>query len=162
MRVKKESRLVFMAALATFLLLISTHQTMAQGWPKAVAIAAGRPGSGVYNTATGMASVITKYLKVKASAESGLFGKNIVLLHNGDVEFGMAQADLGYDAARGLGDYKKYGPMKLKFMFSAYTSPAAFVVRADSGIESVGRTIARVFIYEGMEVESVILTFSSL
>ena len=138
MNTKRIIKMISVAALISSIVLISQVQAQAppKTWPKAVAIAAGRPGAGVYNTATGMASVITKYLKVKASAESGLFGKNIVLLHKGDVEMAMAQADLGYDAARGLGDYKKYGPMKLKLMFAGYTSPAAFVVRADSGLKT--------------------------
>jgi len=108
----------------------------AENWPKAIAIAAGRPGGGVYTIATGMASILKKYLNVSAHAESGLFGKNIVLLHNGDVEFAMGTADLTYDAARGLGNYKKFGKMNLRLLFSGSTSPAAFVVRRDSGLKT--------------------------
>jgi len=119
------------------LLALSPTHALAKAWPKAAIIAAGRPGGGVYNVATGMGVVISKYLKVKTNAESGMFGKNVVLLHKGDVDFGMAQSDMAYEAARGLGRFKRYGKMKLRLMFSGSTPPAAFVVRADSGIKTV-------------------------
>jgi TRAP transporter TAXI family solute receptor len=108
-----------------------------EAWPKTISIAGGSPGGGVHAVATGMASVVTKYVKVKTVAESGLFGKNLALLARGEVEFGMAQADLTYDAARGLGNYEQFGKNKLRLMFSGSTPPAAFVVRADSGIRTI-------------------------
>lgn len=142
---KISMKVVCLVVLVSLLMVLAPVQAPAKKWPKAIIIAAGRPGGGVYTIATGMASVITKYLKVKANAESGLFGKNVVLLHNGDVDFGMAQSDLAYDAARGLGNYKQYGNMKLRLMFSGSSPPAAFVLRADSGIKTVrdlkGKTV---------------------
>ena len=138
-------RLICACALVVPLFTLTPTHALAKAWPKAVIIAAGRPGGGVYNVATGMAVVISKYLKVKANAESGMFGKNLVLLHQEDVDFGMAQSDMVYETARGLGRYKRYGKMKLKLMFSGSTPPAAFVVRADSGIKTVrdlrGKTV---------------------
>jgi TRAP transporter TAXI family solute receptor len=107
-----------------------------QNWPKTISIAGGSPGGGMHAVATGMASVVTKYLKIKTVAESGLFGKNLTLLAKGDVEFSMAQADLTYDAARGMGNYKQFGKNKVRLLFSGSTPPAAFVVRADSGIKT--------------------------
>ncbi len=107
-----------------------------QSWPKTISIAGGSPGGGMHAVATGMANVLTKYLKIKAVAESGLFGKNLTLLAKGDVELAMAQADLTYDAARGLGNYKQFGKNKLRLLFSGSTPPAAFVVRADSGMKT--------------------------
>jgi TRAP transporter TAXI family solute receptor len=90
----------------------------------------------MHAVATGMANVLTKYLKIKSVAESGLFGKNLTLLAKGDVELAMAQADLTYDAARGLGNYKQFGKNKVRLLFSGSTPPTAFVVRADSGIKT--------------------------
>lgn len=107
-----------------------------QNWPKTISIAGGSPGGGMHAVATGMASVLTKYLKIKTVAESGLFGKNLTLLAKGDVELGMAQADLTYDAGRGMGNYKQFGKNKLRLLFSGSTPPAAFVVRVDSGIKT--------------------------
>lgn len=91
----------------------------------------------MHAVATGMASLLNKYLKVKTVAESGLFGKNLALLARGEVEFGMAQADLTYDAARGLENYKQFGNNKHRLLFSGSTPPAAFVVRADSNIKAI-------------------------
>ena len=142
---EKKRNYLYITLLIMTLVLLSPMQAIAKTWPKALAIAAGRPGGGVYTVATGMASLITKHLKVKSAAESGLFGKNLVLLHKGDVELGMAQADLTSDAARGLGKYKKYGNMKLRLMFSGSTPPAAFIVRAKSDIKTIadlkGKTV---------------------
>jgi TRAP transporter TAXI family solute receptor len=142
---KIRMKVVCLVALASLLVVLLPAQAPAKEWPKAITIAAGAPGGGVFTIGTGMASLITKYLKVKTNAESGLFGKNVVLLHNGDVDFGMAQSDLAYDAARGLGNYKQYGKMKLRLMFSGSVPPAAFVVKADSGIKTVtdlkGKTV---------------------
>jgi TRAP transporter TAXI family solute receptor len=107
-----------------------------QNWPKTISIAGGSPGGGMHALATGMATVLTKYLKIKTVAESGLFGKNLTLLAKDDVELAMAQADLTYDAARGLGNYKQFGKNKLRLLFSGSTPPAAFVVRADSGMKT--------------------------
>ena len=108
-----------------------------QSWPKTISITGGSPGGGMHAVATGMAALLNKYLKVKTVAESGLFGKNLALLARGEVEFGMAQADLTYDAARGLGNYKQFGNNKHRLMFSGSTPPAAFVVRADSDIKTI-------------------------
>ena len=107
-----------------------------QNWPKTISIAGGSPGGGMHAVATGMASVLGKYLKIKTVAESGLFGKNLTLLAKGDVEMGMGQADLTYDAARGLGNYKQFGKNKLRLLFAGSTPPTAFVVRADSGMKT--------------------------
>ena len=95
-----------------------------QNWPKTISIAGGSPGGGMHTVATGMANVLTKYLKIKSVAESGLFGKNLTLLAKGDVELAMAQADLTYDAARGLGNYKQFGKNKVRLLFSGSTPPA--------------------------------------
>jgi len=136
----KKITIIFLSILISLPLFIwpitASAAQSGENWPKAIAIAAGRPGGGVYTIATGMASIMKKYMNVSAHAESGLFGKNIVLLHNGDVEFGMGTADLTYDAGRGLGSYKKFGNMKLRLLFSGSTSPAAFIVRRDSGIKA--------------------------
>lgn len=116
---------------------VSSHSQGSQSWPKTISIAGGSPGGGMHAVATGMASVMTKYLKTKTVAESGLFGKNLALLSKGDVEFGMAQADLTYDAARGIGNYKQFGKNKVRLMFSGSTPPAAFVARADSNLKTI-------------------------
>ena len=124
----------------TLPLAVSATPSAAQvpaSWPKTMSIAGGAPGGGMHAVATGMASILTKYLKVKTVAESGLFGKNLALLARAEVEFGMAQADLSYDAARGTGNYKQFGGNKHRLMFSGSTPPAAFVVRADSGIKTI-------------------------
>ncbi|MBP1733421.1 MAG: transporter solute receptor, family [Deltaproteobacteria bacterium] len=142
-RLSKTGKTTVLLLLAFSLCFIGITPAAAQqaqpgkDWPKTISIAGGSPGGGMHAVATGMASVLTKYLKMKAVAESGLFGKNLTLLAKGDVELSMAQADLTYDAARGLGNYKQFGKNKIRLLFSGSTPPAAFVVRADSGIKTV-------------------------
>lgn len=123
--------------LISLIITTSTHSQTSKEWPKTVSIVGGSPGGGMHAVATGMAAVMTKYLKVKTVAESGLFGKNLALLSKGDAEFGMAQADLTFDAARGMGSYKQFGNNKLRLMFSGSTPPVAFVVKAESNIKSI-------------------------
>jgi len=84
---KRTKILSLAAALMISLLAVAPASQAAQAgkdWPKGIALAGGRPGGGVYTVATGMASLLTKYIGIKSAAGSGLFGKNLVLLHKGD------------------------------------------------------------------------------
>jgi len=140
---KKTSRRIFclmgIISLLLLLHLIPVHaQSPQPGWPEHVTFADGRPGSGAFAAFTGMATLATKYVGVKAVPESGAAGKNLILLHKGEVEFGYSFGDIVLQAARGLGQYKKYGPMKLRLMWCSSTPPPfAFVVRADSDITKI-------------------------
>jgi TRAP transporter TAXI family solute receptor len=131
------SKAACFTTLLSFVFGVALVSAQPQNWPKTVSIGGGTTGGGVFAVATGMASLITKYLKVKTVAESGLFGKNLALLMRGEIELGMAQADLTYEAARGEGTYKQFGKNKLRLLFSGSTPPAAFVVRADSDIRTI-------------------------
>ena len=135
--IKTRAKIVCSIALAVVLVFMLAGHAAAEKWPKAIAIAAGHPGGGVHTIATGMGSILSKYLKIKAAGEVGSFGKNIVLLHKGDVDFGMAQVDIAYEAARGLAQYKQFGKMKIRQIFSGSTPPGAFISKAKSGIKKM-------------------------
>jgi TRAP transporter TAXI family solute receptor len=131
--------LFFTGLLALSLLPDPAHsETARSGWPAHVTFADGRPGSAAFATFTGMSTLVTKYVRIKAVPESGAAGKNLILLHKGEAEFGYSLCDTAQEAGRGLGEFKKYGPMKLRLLWhTSGPAPMAFVVRADSGIKKI-------------------------
>lgn len=149
MQKKVLKKVICLTASLSLLLVLSSASTLAapvkKGWPKAVTIASAGVGTSVFAIATGVATLITQHVGVKGVAESGQIGRSAILLHRGDIEFGIPSAEICYDAARGLGQYKQYGKMKVRLLFSGSTPPSVFITKVDSGIRTVkdlkGKTV---------------------
>lgn len=105
--------------------------------PASIIISGGSTGTGLYTVITGIATVSSKYLGIKAVPEPQSSGKVLILLKDKEIDFGNSFSNMTFEAARGLGDYKKYGKIPLRQVWSGANSPYVFVVRADSGIKSV-------------------------
>ena len=106
--------------------------------PKSVTLVTGRVGSSNYAFGVGVTNLIAKTTGIKAVPEGGTYGKNLILLHRKEAEFILCNNDLAYTGARGLEDFKKYGKIQGRLMFSGSTSsPMVYVTRRDSNIRSV-------------------------
>jgi TRAP transporter TAXI family solute receptor len=73
-------------------------------------------------------------------------------VHQKEAEFGMTNNDRGYCAIRGEEEYKEFGKMNVRLMFSASSSvPFCFVTRRDANIRSTtdlkGKRV--MFLYPG-------------
>jgi len=138
---KISEKTICVVVLVSLLLVVSPAlggaKTLPKSWPKAVTIGSAAVGSSIFAIATGMATLITRNVGVKAVAESGMMGKSLVLIHKGDIDFGMSAADIAYFSARGLEQYKQYGKMKVQLLFSGSTPPSAFITRAESGMKKI-------------------------
>lgn len=80
-----------------------------------------------------------KEYNIRCSVEStGGSVFNINALRSGELEFGVAQSDVQYQAYHGEGSFKDQGAYKdLRSVFSVHAEPLTLVARADSGIKSV-------------------------
>ncbi len=62
---------------------------------------------------------------------------NVNAIKGGDLEFGVAQSDVQYNAANGLANFADTGAHEdLRSVFSLHAEPLTVVARADSGISS--------------------------
>ena len=62
---------------------------------------------------------------------------NINTIKAGELDFGVAQSDVGYNAYNGLGQFKDAGPYKkLRSVFSLHPEPFTYVVRKEANIKS--------------------------
>lgn len=75
---------------------------------------------------------------IRCSAEStGGSVFNINAIRSGDLNFGVAQSDVQYNAYYGLTENFEGNPFEdLRFVFSVHAEPFTVVVRPDSGIET--------------------------
>ncbi len=97
--------------------------------------------TGVYYPAGGaIARLVNKGKKehgLRATVEStggSVYNVNAVLA--GELDFGVAQSDVQYDALKGLNKFKDKGPSAdLRAVFSLHQEPFTVVARADSGIK---------------------------
>lgn len=63
---------------------------------------------------------------------------NIDAIMIGDMEFGIIQSDIQYEAFNGVDKWKEKGPRKdLRAMFSLYTESVTLVASVDSGVRTV-------------------------
>ena len=74
----------------------------------------------------------------RCSAEStggSVFNTNTI--RAGELDFGVVQSDVQFNAVNGLAQFADAGPFEeLRFVFSVHSEPFTVVVRADSGIET--------------------------
>lgn len=107
-------------------------------------IAIGTAGvTGVYYPVGGALAMImndeAETLNVRASVEAtagSVYNINAVL--NGDLDFGVSQADRQYQAYRGLAEWTDRGPQtRLRAVCSLYTEMVTLVGADDAGIEEI-------------------------
>ncbi|MEQ8709566.1 MAG: TAXI family TRAP transporter solute-binding subunit [Rhodospirillales bacterium] len=75
---------------------------------------------------------------IRCSAEStGGSAYNVNTIKAGELEFGVAQSDVQYDAYNGTGGFKEAGPYKdLRSMFSVHAEPITVVARKDANVKN--------------------------
>ena len=98
--------------------------------------------TGVYYPTGGaicrMMNKVKKETKIKCSVEStGGSVYNINNIKNGELDFGIAQSDVVYQATYGTGKFKNKPYKDLRVVMSIHPELLTFVVRKDSGIESL-------------------------
>jgi TRAP transporter TAXI family solute receptor len=106
--------------------------------PKSMVIVDGRAATSTFALITGIAEMINRHIGIKTVSEAGTFGRNVLLVHKKEAEFGMTNNDRAYFAVRGEDDYKPFGKLNVRLMFSSSNSPPfCFVTRRDANIRSV-------------------------
>lgn len=104
---------------------------------KNMVIVGPRSATSTFVLTTGIAEMIKQYIGIKTVPEPGTMGRNILLVHQKEVEFGLTNNDRAYFAIRGEEEYKPFGKMNVRLMFSSSTSvPFCFVTRRDANIRS--------------------------
>ncbi len=117
------------------------------GWPKTISIGAVSLKGTYYPTANGWAELAKKYYGITATPEvTGGSGANVNLLQTGQIEIGFISPDVGYDALRGLGDYKgKKVPMRA--MLRGHGMMFHLLTLASSGIKKPEDMNGRSYMY---------------
>ena len=136
----KKLRLLMSVSIVCLLLIITAAPSLAASpnWPKSISIAAARVGTVNYILSAGMAELIAKHMGIKSVPEpSSVGGKTLHLLNDKEVEFAVSFCDQAYDAARGLGNYKKYGKMNVRQLWMGGSTPFSMLSHNDFGIRSV-------------------------
>lgn len=96
--------------------------------------------TGVYYAAGGaicrLMNKERKTFNLRCSVEStGGSAFNVNAIKAGDLDFGMAQSDIAYNAAKGEGPFKDGGPhADLRSVFSIHPEPFTVLVRKDAGV----------------------------
>jgi len=98
--------------------------------------------TGVYYPTGGaicrMMNKVKKNTGIKCSVEStGGSVYNINNIKNGELDFGIAQSDVVYQAANGTGKFKGKAYKDLRVVMSIHPELLTFVVRKDSGIKKL-------------------------
>ena len=118
-------------------IFLASAATPPPNWPKSISVAAAPVGTGNYSLAAGMANLVAKYTGVRAVPEaSSVGGRTLHQLNNKEVEFAISFCDQAYDAARGLGEYKKYGAMNVRQLWMGTVAPLAMVTHNDLAIKT--------------------------
>jgi len=106
--------------------------------PKSMVIVDGRAATSTFALITGIAEMIKRHIGIKTVPEAGTFGRNVLLVHKKEAEFGMTNNDRAYFAVRGEDDYKPFGKLNVRLMFSSsHSPPFCFVTRRDANIRTV-------------------------
>jgi len=127
------------ALLSVLLVFATASWSYAQtaDMPKSMVIVGPRAATSTFALATGIADMINRYIGIKTVPEAGTMGKNILLVHKKEVELAMTNNDRAYFGARGEEDYKSFGKLNFRLIFSASSSvPFCFVTRRDANIKS--------------------------
>ncbi len=130
----------FTVALGAAMFVAGTLSTEAMA-AKFITIGTGGITGVYYPTGGAIAKIINakkSTYNIRASVEStGASKFNINAINNGDLEFGIAQADTQYQAYKGIGDWEGKPVSKLRFVFALAPEAVTFVAAEDSGIKSL-------------------------
>ncbi len=116
--------------------------------PTVVGIGSGSTAGSYSATATAIARVVNQKnpdsgMRLSDVPTSGSVA-NIDGVLSGDVTFGLAQADVEFDAVDGTGPWAERGPQReLRSVFTLYTEAVTIVATRDSGIVSAADLIGR-------------------
>ena len=105
--------------------------------------------TGVYYPAGGAIAKMVNRTRdehgIRAAVEStggSVFNINAVV--SGDLDFGIAQSDLQYQAVKGLGDWEEKGPQsKLRAVCSLHPEAVTLVAAVDAGIEALDDLVGK-------------------
>ena len=116
----KQMKWGLVASLVLVLLLWATGKSPAQtaDQPKTMSIVGGTTATNNFAFITGIADMITKNMNIKTIPAAGTLGRNIITLHKKEAEFALTNDDRAYFGARGGEEYKQFGAMNIRLMFS--------------------------------------------
>ncbi|MBU3015783.1 TAXI family TRAP transporter solute-binding subunit [Poseidonibacter lekithochrous] len=94
-----------------------------------------------YPTGGAICRLVNKYkkeTKIRCSVESTAGSVyNINTIKNGNLDFGIAQSDVVYQASKGTGDFKGNSIKKLKSVMAIYPELLTLVTRKDANINNI-------------------------
>ncbi len=139
MKEKNLKMYMFMAVLLMATVLAASTVMSAERpkhWPKAVSIGSGT-GTTYYAIAGGMGKMMEKYLGVAGIPTKTSGGEETArLIHSGDLDMGFITPDVGYDAFRGIGNFKDIGPAPIRVFLQDFPLHHNLVTLEGSGINS--------------------------
>jgi TRAP transporter TAXI family solute receptor len=105
-------------------------------WPKAVSIGSGT-GTTYYAIAGGIGKMMEKYLGVAGIPTKTAGGEETArLMHSGDLDMGFITPDVGYNAFRGISNFKDIGPAPIRVFLQDFPLHYNLVTLEGSGINS--------------------------
>jgi len=137
----REHKLMFvgMAVLLTVTMLAAGTLMCAEKpahWPKTVSIGSGT-GTTYYAIAGGMGKMMEKYLGVPGIPTKTSGGEETArLIHSGNLDMGFITPDVGYDAYRGIGNFKDIGPAPIRVFLQDFPLHYNLITLEGSGIKS--------------------------
>lgn len=133
---RKALGLVVIAVVICFSAAISMSAERPSHWPKTVSIGSGT-GTIYYTIAGGMGKMMEKYLGVAGIPTKTSGGEETArLIRSGDLDMGFITPDVGYDAYRGIGNYKDAGPVPIRVFLQDFPLTYCLVTLENSGINS--------------------------
>lgn len=130
----------FVATVAVAGFLLAT-MGVSQAEQKFITIGTGSVTGVYYPTGGAICRLVNKGRKehgIRCSVEStGGSADNINTIRAGELDMGVAQSDVQYNAYYGKAKFKESGPFKeLRSIFSVHPEPFTVIARADSGVKS--------------------------
>jgi len=107
-------------------------------WPEAISFGTASPTGGWHAMGVAMSDLITKYVQgVTCTAEAtGGGGKNIMLMHEGEMELAFLAQGQIWKGSRGIDEYSEFGPTPMRVLWGVYPMYNLAVCRAGSGLNN--------------------------
>jgi TRAP transporter TAXI family solute receptor len=139
---KMRNRILVYLSVAVLFIAMALYASIAisaekpKHWPKTVSIGSGT-GSTYYAIAGGMGKMMEKYLGVPGIPTKTSGGEETArLIHSGNLDMGFITPDVGYDAFRGIGNFKDIGPVPLRVFLQDFPLHYNLVTLEGYGIKS--------------------------
>jgi TRAP transporter TAXI family solute receptor len=137
----KKTFLLSLAVMIGLAVVLSVTPADVRAEAKFVTIGTGGVTGVYYPTGGAICRLVNKTRKehgIRCSVEStGGSVYNLNAIRAGELDMGVAQSDLQYQAYNGTGQFKDAGPDKdLRSVFSVHPEPFTVVARADAGIKT--------------------------